>query len=150
MKLWYSVENDFFGIKCYDADTKQLCLGAATSLIPFNAILRRDRTLEEKNWGVECRLRTRRLDAVVQFLLRMGGAISKSGKLRIPNLKRVFEYEDNRHKLDRLMEILKTNCAKAHQKGQDLHCSVNATLQIQLLIEHSQKSYTIRSMLSFT
>ena len=136
MKLRYSVEKDYFAIKCYDADNKLLFPGAALALIPCNAILRQDRSLEEKNWGVECRLRTRRLDVVIEMLLRMGGAISKSGQLRIPNLKRVFEYEDNHHKLDRLMEILKSNCARAHQKGQDLHCSVNAAVQIQLLIEH--------------
>ena len=126
MKLWYSVENDFFGIKCYDADNKQLFLGAATALIPVNAILRRDRTLEEKNWAVECRLRTRRLDAVIEFLTMMGGAISKSGHLLIPRLKKVFEYEDNHHKLDQLMEILKSNCTRAQKEGQDLYCSVNA------------------------
>ena len=132
--MWYSVENDFFAIKCYDADNKQIFLGAATALIPFNAISRSDRTMEEKNWGVECRLRTRRLDAVIEFMTMMGGAISQYGHLRIPNIKRVFEYENNRHKLDQLMEILKSNCARAHQEGQDLHCSVNASKQIQLLI----------------
>jgi hypothetical protein len=126
--LWYSVENDFFAIKCYDADNKQIFLGAATALIPFNAISRSDRTMEEKNWGVECRLRTRRLDAVIEFLLRMGKAISENGKLCIPNLKKVLEYKDNHHKLDQLMEILKSNCARAHQEGQDLHCSVNAAV----------------------
>ena len=133
--MWYSVENDFFAIKCYDADNKQIFLGAATALIPFNAILRRDRTMEEKNWGVECRLRTRRLDAVIEFMTMMGGAISQYGHLRIPNIKRVFEYENNHRKLDQLMEILKSNCARAHQEGQDLNCSVNAAKQIKFLIE---------------
>ena len=60
-------------MECIDADNKQmfLGLGAATALIPFNAILRRDRTLEveEKNWGAECRLRTKRYDLVFDFLL---------------------------------------------------------------------------------
>ena len=135
MKLWYSVENDFFAIKCYDADNKQIFLGAATALIPFNAISRFDRTMEEKNWGVECRLRTRRLDVVIEMLLRMGGAISTFGHLRIPKLKKVLEYENNRHTLVQLMEILKSNCARAHQEGQDLNCSVNAAKQIKFLIK---------------
>ena len=115
----------------------QIFVGAAISVIPFNSILRRHRTIEEKNWGVECRLRTRRFDSVLDFLLMMGGAISnKNGQLLLPKLKRVFQYENNHHKLDWLMEILKSNYARAHQEGQDLHCSVNAAKQIQLLIQH--------------
>ena len=71
MKLWFSVEKDFFGMEYIDADNEQMFLGAATPLIPFNTILRRDRTLEveEKNWGAECRLRTKRYDIVFDFLL---------------------------------------------------------------------------------
>ena len=134
MKLWYSVEKDFFAIKCYDADNKRLFLGAAAALIPFNAIYRFDRTLEQKNWAVECRLRTKRLNAVIEMLLMMGGAISTSGHLLIPKLNKVLAYENNRHSFVHLMEILKSNCARAHQEGQDLHCSVNASKQIQLLI----------------
>ena len=34
------------------------------------------------------------------------------------------------------MEILKSICTRAHQEGQDLHCSVKAAKQIQHLIEH--------------
>ena len=64
-----------------DADNKQIFVGAAIALIPFNAILRRDRTMEEKNWGVECRLRTRRLDAVIEMLLRLGAAIISNNKV---------------------------------------------------------------------
>ena len=129
MKLWHSVETVFFAIKCYDADNELLFPGAALALIPCNAILRQDRSLEEKNWGVECRRRTKRLDSVVEMMLRMGGAISnKKGQLLLPKLKRVFQYENNHHKLDWLMEILKSNCARAHQEGQDLHCSVNAAV----------------------
>ena len=105
----------------------QIFVGATISVIPFNSILRRHRTIEEKNWGVECRLRTRQFDSVLDFLLMMGGAISnKKGQLLLPKLKRVFQYENNHHKLDWLMEILKSNCARAHQEGQDLHCSVNS------------------------
>ena len=104
MKLRYSVEKDYFAIKCYDADNKLLFPGAALALIPCNAILRQDRSLGEKNWGVECRLRTRRLDVVIEMLLRMGGAVSKSGHLLIPKLKKVFEYENNRHRLEQLMD----------------------------------------------
>ena len=134
MKLWYSVETLFFAIKCYDADNKLLFPGAALALIPCNAILRQDRSLGEKNWGVECRRRTKRLDSVVEMMLRMGGVISNNGQLRISNLKRVFEYENNRLMLDQLMEILESNRARAHQEGQDPRCSVNAAKQIQLLI----------------
>ena len=75
MKLWFSVEKDFFGMEYIDADNEQMFLGAATPLIPFNTILRRDRTLMEKNWGVECRLRTKWHDRVLDFLLMMGAAI---------------------------------------------------------------------------
>ena len=81
-------------------------------MIPFNDISQSDRTMKEINWGVEGRLRMRRLDSVLDFLLMimMGGAISKHGHLIIPRLTRVFQYEDNHHKLDQLMEILKSNC----------------------------------------
>jgi hypothetical protein len=64
----------------------------------------------------------------------MGGAVSKSGHLLIPKLKKIFEYENNRLMLDQLMEILESNRARAHQEGQDPRCSVNAAKQIQLLI----------------
>ena len=99
MRLRFNVEKDYFAIKCYDVDNKQLFLGAAAALIPFNSISPFDRTMEEKNWGVECRLRTRRLDVIIEMLLMMGGAISQDGHLLIPRLKRVFEYENNTGKI---------------------------------------------------
>ena len=112
-------------------------ISAELCLIPINAMLRFDRTLEQKNWAVECRLRTRRLDAVTDVLLMMGTAIPPvKGRILSPNLRKVFNYESNRHKLDWLMEILKSICTQAHQEGQDLHCSVNAGVQMKLLIEH--------------
>ena len=81
------------------------------------------------------RLRMNQLGSVLDFLLMMRGAISKHGHLIIPRLTRVFQYEDNHHKLDQLTEILKSNCTRVHQEGQDLYCSVNAGKQIQLLID---------------
>ena len=115
-------------------------------MIPFNDISQSDRTMKEINWGVEGRLRMRRLDSVLAFLLMimMGGAISKHGHLIIPRLTRVFQYEDNHHKLDQLMEILKSNCTtRAHQEGQDLYCSIDirsSTLNIKI---ENRSKYTV-------
>ena len=99
-------------------------------MIPFNSISPFDSTMEEKKSGVEGRLRMKQYDSVLDFVLMMGGAISKNGQLLLSNLKRVFYYEDNHQKLDQLMEILKSICTRAHQEGQDLHCSVKAAKQI--------------------
>ena len=105
-----------FGMEYIDADNEQMFLGAATALIPFNAILRRDGTLEEKNWGAECRLRTKQYDIVLDFLLMMGAAIPPvNGRILSQKLKRVFQYEHNHQKLFELMEILKLICTQAHQ-----------------------------------
>ena len=78
-----------------DADNKQMFLGAATALIPFNAILQRDGTLEEKNWGAECRLRTKQYDIVLDFLLMMGAAKPQvNGWILTQKLnKKIFQYE---------------------------------------------------------
>ena len=99
-----------------DDDNDQFYLGADNCLIPFNAILRRHRTLEQKNWAVECRLRTRRHNVVLEFLVMMGTAIPPvNGRILSQKHKRVFQYEHNHQKLFELMEILKLICTQAHQ-----------------------------------
>ena len=121
-----------------DKDPKnlQIFVGATTAMIPFNSILQHDQTMDEKNWGVKGRLRMKRYDSVLDFLLMLGGTISQNGQLLLPKLQRVFQYEENCQKLDQLMGILKSICTRAHQERQDVHCSVNTAKQIQLLIEH--------------
>ena len=61
-----------------DKDPKnlQIFVGATTAMIPFNSILQHDQTMEEKNWGVKGRLRMKRYDSVLDFLLMLGGTIS--------------------------------------------------------------------------
>ena len=136
MKLWFDVEKDFFAMEYYDPDKDEMFIGAECCLIPINAMSPCDRTLLQKNWTVECRLRTRRLNTVLQFFLMMGAAIPPvNGRILSPNLQKVFNYETNRHKLDRLMEILNSILSEARLARQDYHCSVNAALQIELLIK---------------
>ena len=121
----------------YDPDKDEMFISADLCLIPINAMSRGDRTLLQKNWTVECRLRTRRLDTVLQFFLMMGAAIPPvMGRILSTNLQKVFNYEANRHKLDRLMKILNSILSEARLVRQDYHCSVNAALQIELLIKH--------------
>ena len=120
----------------YDTDKDEMFIGAECCLIPINAMLRSDRTLLQKNWAVECRLRTKRLKTVLQFFLMMGAAIPPvRGRILSHNLQKVFNYEANRHKLDRLMKILNSILSEARLARQDYHCSVNAALQIELLIK---------------
>ena len=72
-----------------DKDPKypQIFVGATTTMIPFNSILQHDQTMEEKNWGVRGRLRMKRYDSVLDFLLMLGGAISKMVSSFSPNSK---------------------------------------------------------------
>ena len=69
-------------------NTQHMFVGASTALTPFNSILQLDRTMIEINLRVEGRLRTKRYDSVLGFLLMMGGAISK--QLLLLKLQRVF------------------------------------------------------------
>ena len=90
--MWLSVEKDYFGMNYTDDkdtdNTQHMFVGASTALIPFNSILQLDRTMIEINLRVEGRLRTKRYDSVLGFLLMMGGAISK--QLLLLKLQRVF------------------------------------------------------------